>query len=318
MFKQFFSKNVLKCVLIICVFACIFTACGDTSFQDSGGMEADREADTVQDKDAESEEEITGVDVQEGMLKVTFLPVGKGDCAVLQTSDNVVMIDTGFTKTSDIVTDFLDENGIRRIDALIITHFDKDHVGGAADIISKYEIGVVYVTDYSENEIDSKPYRRYEEACEDNSVDVRVVNQIREIPMADAVLTIYPPMQKKYNKDPDNNLSLAATVVHGENTMLFAGDAEKQRIYELMDQLPIWDYTLFKVPHHGHYEDNSAEFFKKVSAEYAVICAGDEDEADEESIKALEDAESTVFNTCKGSITALSNGETLTVMQRNE
>lgn len=91
--------------------------------------------------------------------------------------------------------------------------------------------------------------------------------------MEDIVFTIYPPEKLEYDSDKDNNRSLVTVVQHGDVRMLLAGDAEKERIDEILTGIPDLESDLLKVPHHGHEEKNSEELFKAAGAQYAVICA---------------------------------------------
>lgn len=74
----------------------------------------------------------------EAIFRITVIDVGKGDCILVQTGDAAdpvtVMIDTGYKKTAEDVLEYLSGHGIAKLDALIVSHFHKDHVGGAAKI----------------------------------------------------------------------------------------------------------------------------------------------------------------------------------------
>lgn len=74
------------------------------------------------------------------LMSVTYIDVGKGDCILIEKGSSVILIDTGYSDTSGNVSDYLNTKGITYIDYLIITHYDKDHVGGAADIAELFEI----------------------------------------------------------------------------------------------------------------------------------------------------------------------------------
>ena len=69
------------------------------------------------------------------LFQITVLDVGKGDCILVQTGENIVMIDTGYKETAEDVLKYLSDHNITGLDALIISHFHKDHVGGGAAIL---------------------------------------------------------------------------------------------------------------------------------------------------------------------------------------
>ena len=79
-----------------------------------------------------------------------FLDVGKADCMVLRTENSTVVIDCGEKGDGKQILSLLAENEIETVDYLIITHYDKDHVGGAAKLINTIEVKNVLAPDYTE------------------------------------------------------------------------------------------------------------------------------------------------------------------------
>ena len=67
--------------------------------------------------------------VAEGEMKVTFLDVGQGDCTIIQTKDRAMMIDAGNNDQGEKVVDTLYRLGVEKLDSLILTHPDADHIG---------------------------------------------------------------------------------------------------------------------------------------------------------------------------------------------
>lgn len=250
-------------------------------------------------------------------VKADFLKTGKSDCCVLRSRSQVAVIDTGFEETAEDVIKYLDSLGIRRIDYLIITHFDKDHVGGAAALLKKYETGVICQPERGGKGEDNAAYARYTEFVEENGIQPEIIKENVRIIIDDMVLAIYPPERKEYSRDRDNNRSLAILAQHGEIGMLFTGDAEKQRLSEITEQIGEQDCDLLKVPHHGHIESNTDSFIRKVSPEYAVICA-DRDDAgpDDKVIQLLEEEGARVFVTGDGAVSFVSDGRKLEVIQK--
>lgn len=241
-------------------------------------------------------------------MTVTVLNVGSADCIVMQTSNHTVMIDTGTDDESDTILSFLKENMISRIDYLIITHFDKDHVGGADKIIDAVEIGQVIQPDYVR---DSKQYKEYAEAIKGKQTSVTKQTEDMEFVLDGVEIAIYVPVADFVVGD-DNNYSLVTSVIHGENSFLFAGDAEEIRLQELLDK-GIGEYTFIKVPHHGKAEDNSEAFFSVVNPQYAVITCSIEEPAEDEMIELLEGIGTEVFLVSDGTVTCISDGVQISV-----
>ena len=105
--------------------------------------------------------EITGSiateNIKEGGLKVHFLSVGQADCTVIELPDNkIMMIDAGDKDAKDAILNYLEdvifEDNYDKIDHLILTHSDEDHIGSAPDVIEKYDIEYVFRPNiYSKN-----------------------------------------------------------------------------------------------------------------------------------------------------------------------
>lgn len=63
-------------------------------------------------------------------VRVSIINVGKGDCILVQAGDASVLIDAGYENTVDVVLSHLRRQGVSHLDAMIITHYDRDHIGG--------------------------------------------------------------------------------------------------------------------------------------------------------------------------------------------
>ena len=79
----------------------------------------------------------------EAAVKVTFFDVGKGDAVLIETANHCMMIDSGYDDTAEVILDYLKERETDRLDYLLLSHFDKDHVGGADRILEEVETGTV-------------------------------------------------------------------------------------------------------------------------------------------------------------------------------
>jgi beta-lactamase superfamily II metal-dependent hydrolase len=243
-------------------------------------------------------------------LTVTYFNVGCADAILLQWGDYNAVIDTGEASTSDTLLSSLEEYGVDTLDFLLISHFDQDHVGGAAALINAYTIDNVYVTFMSKT---STEIYEYETALATKNMEATVVEEETTITLGDATFVIYPPGSTTYDNSLSNNSSLCVHLTYGENTFLFPGDAEKERIKEIK-KLGITAEVL-KYPHHGRIEDNSRSFIASINPTYAIITSSEEDLEDEEVLTLLENAGVTTYLTREGTVTVTSNGIQLSVTQ---
>ena len=106
-------------------------------------------------------------------------------------------------------------------------------------------------------------------------------------------------------------------VFHGNNSLLFTGDIEKERIADIKYELNDAGYDFLKVPHHGKYETMLQELFNWVGAQSAVITSSEKNPEEQETIQALEDAGvKDILLTRGGEITLQSDGRKLSFTQK--
>ncbi len=241
------------------------------------------------------------IEPSDGTVNTVFLNVGKADASVSVHGSSVTIIDTGTEDSSYVIKNFLDSYGIKQIDRLFITHFDKDHVGGAADIIQNYDVKNIYTTWYEAKE--SEYIDAYHRACESKNITPVLVKEELTLEDGGAVWKVYPPLSDKYEKKTSNNSSLVIKLSYGEQSVLFCGDAQEERIDELLST-PGLESQMIKMPHHGKYESNLDALIKYVKPVRAVLTSGNEadDLEDEETLEVLRENSVSAFFTRKGDV----------------
>jgi competence protein ComEC len=246
-----------------------------------------------------------------GILKIKFFKVGKADAILLRTENHTVMIDTGEEDDSEKLIAYLDEKEVKALDYLILTHFDKDHIGSAPAILAHLQAGTVLEPDYAKV---GDVYDRLQKAYADHGLSpVKVVKEMT-FTLDEVTFTIIPAQQNTYAEDEDDDFSLVVSVRHGSNSFLFAGDIRSQRMQELIASHDL-KHTLLKVPNHGINDDASAELFAAVMPAYAVIFCSDKNPASGAVLSALEALGTKVYQTVNGSIAITSDGNALTFKQ---
>lgn len=249
-----------------------------------------------------------------GEFKTTVLKSGKSDAIILESENSTILIDCGEENDGDEVVEYLQSHGKTSVDYLFITHFDQDHVGGAPEVIENIEIGEIITPDY---EGTNSEYTYFITAVTNSGLEITRLTENMTVVLDDVLYQIYPP-EKSYYAEGDNDYSIVIKATHGEDTFLFAGDAEKERLNELFDQIGDLSADFLKVPHHGRIEDNSEEFINAVSPTYAVITCNKKEGAEEELLTILEDAGAQIYLNRDGSITATSSGSGITITQETE
>ena len=248
-------------------------------------------------------------------LTVTILKVGKADAIILSDESHTMVIDCGEEDDGQEVVGFLQEKGISYIDCLLITHFDKDHVGGADAVTDAMEIGRILLPDY---EGTHSEYADFLAALQRNNCTPESLTDSVSFSFGEASVLVEPPLSYDVpdpDKEYDNDFSLITTVTHGENRLLFTGDIEKQRIGEWVGSGAASPCDFLKVPHHGDYNKALESLFDAVEPSYAVITCSDKNPPDEKTLELLKSRGTKTLLTKDGDITVISDGRSLEIRQ---
>ena len=243
-------------------------------------------------------------------LSVTVLPIGAADSILLKTENTAVLIDCGTKDDADIILSTLRAQGVRKLDKLIVTHYDKDHIGAAADVLKAVDVVQVIQPPYTGNT--GSNYDRYKAALPFADSVISPTETLR-FSLGGVNYTVMPPTKSDYGKNTDNDVSLAVRAVHGQQRFLFAGDAEADRLLELMESGEDLAADFLKVPHHGRHNKRSTVFLGKVAPAHAVITCSDEEPAEQEVLQVLSQLGAAVYQTKTQGVTAVSDGTVLTV-----
>ncbi len=244
-------------------------------------------------------------------LTVRFFDVGKADAFYFECGGENMLMDAGTAKDGAEVARRLSELGVDSIDYLMVTHFDRDHAGGVPEIVQQFEVKTLLRPEYSK---ESEEAAACIGAAERAGADIVMINSYTELALGGATLKIHPA-GKEYEKDPSNNSSLVTEVFYGENSLLFTGDIEKERIADIMDSLNSEGYDFLKVPHHGKYEKILPELFGRVGAQSALITSSEKNPEEEKTLRALSDAGTDIILTRQGEVLLTCNGREISITQ---
>ena len=253
-----------------------------------------------------------GKEESRALLKMTFLDTGKSDCIVIQAGESVVVNDAADEDDQEMICAFLDGLQTERIEYLVLSHFDKDHIGSADKLLQRYEVGCVLMPDYQE---DSEPYLALMEALQETETESRRLRESYQFSLEGIEFYVDAPGEASY--DNDNNYSLITRVTCNRNEILLMGDAQKQRTEEFLESTHLpRSCDLIKMPHHGDYNKRLRDLFVKVHPKYAVLTAGAErSRVEEETLTLLEACRCGAYYTDEGTITVTSDGVNLQVDQ---
>lgn len=257
-------------------------------------------------------------------LTITALPVGKADALILKTDDWAAMIDTGEERDGSYIRETLEAAGIDHLNLLLVTHFDKDHVGSAAELLETVGADQVLMPDYEGTRPEYAAFLSALEAHLETEVQRITGTETLEIPAGsvNTSLTIYaaddPAEIRDTDGEYDNDMSLVAKVICGEKQFLFTGDIEKTRIRQMLDSGVDWTADWIKMPHHGRYQKKVEKLLEAVNPFYAVICDGGDHLAEEETLDALKKRQIKAWETADGTVVTITDGKNIKVRQENE
>lgn len=201
-------------------------------------------------------------------MEVHFLDVGQGDTTLIKCGGKAMLIDAGDDTKGTAIQNYLQKQDVKKLDYLILTHPDADHIGGAPVVITKFQIDKVFVSDF---EKDNKTYQKLIQALDNKRLKYTTPETGTQYTLGSAVITILGPV-KKY--DNPNDSSVALLVQNGSNRFLFTGDAEEAAEKDIVKNNRDIAADVYHAGHHGSRTSTSETLFQAVSPKYAVIsCA---------------------------------------------
>jgi len=253
----------------------------------------------------------------EGSLEVHFIDVGQADSILVRSENANMLIDTGDLDdecTSKIIG-YLDGFGISKLDYLVLTHPDADHIGGAPEIINEFNVVKCIMPDFSK---DTQIFTNTLSALDEKDVEVIEAVPNYEFTVGEAECRILAPLEEY--KDA-NDMSAVIQLYFGSKSILFTGDAEAESEADMVKKYTSEDLKadVLKVGHHGSSTSTTQAFIDLVNPEYAVISCGKDNKyghPHDEIIDLLEKNKITYYRTdISGTVILKTDGKTITVTQ---
>jgi competence protein ComEC len=206
-------------------------------------------------------------------LRIIFLNVGQGDAALIMQGNKQILIDGGpdgrilLEKIGKYIP-FWD----RKIELMIATHPDQDHIQGLVDALDKYQISSVMQTPV---ESDSEIYKKYKDFLSKEKADLIEALPGTEIILSDEIeMEILGPLEIKNDKKDTNGNSIIAKLIFKNNEFLFTGDATFEEENDLLKTNLDLSSDVLKISHHGSKYATSDDFLKKINPKEAIISVG--------------------------------------------
>lgn len=252
--------------------------------------------------------------IGENTLRVHFIDVGQGDCALLQTANEAILIDAG-GDTMYSVADHIKSLGIDTLDYVIATHPHSDHINHLDEVINAFSVSNVIIPKLSQkNTPTTAAYESFLHAVKSSGAKTIPAKPGAVYFVGDIEMTVLAPLKQT---DDLNNMSVVLNITYGETSFLFTGDAENfsENLIMESEYAHYLDADVLKVGHHGSRTSTGKEFLSAVSPEIAVIpCAASNDygHPHEETVELLNDFGIEILETASlGTFVIESDGENL-------
>jgi competence protein ComEC len=198
-------------------------------------------------------------------LRISFLDVGQGAAALIQTADGALLVDAGPAEAN--VAGQVARLGVRRLEVLVLSHPQSDHIGGAPDVLRKLEVGLVLdsgipSSDYYEREARREARRR--------QVPFKSAEAGQVFRLGALHLRILWPRNGAAPVGDANESAVVVLVSYGSTDVLLPSDAESPVTLPLALQ-PI---ELLELAHHGSADDGLPQLLERLKPQIAVISVG--------------------------------------------
>ncbi|PAD39734.1 ComEC/Rec2 family competence protein [Terribacillus sp. 7520-G] len=233
-----------------------------------------------------------------GKLQVHFLDVGQGDSMLIQTPSHYnILVDGGDREAGEKVMEELLAKGVEKIDLLVATHPDIDHIGGLLPILEELEVkhvldsGKLYTT---------RTYQRYTEILAEKQIPVTIAKEGHYLSI-DPLISLQI-LNANHPKATNNQASIVLRLTYRTVDFLLMSDAEAQQEYRMRHNFEV-ESEVYKVAHHGSRTSNTLAFLKKVKPDYAVVSYGKDNELGhptKEVVRNLRKTGAVLYATAKG------------------
>lgn len=249
----------------------------------------------------------------QGELKVHYIDVGQGASQlIIGPTGKTILIDAGNNDKASVVVDYLKKQKVSKIDILIGTHPDADHVGGLDKVIDSFDVSKIYMPKVQSN---TKTFEDVLLAIQRKGLKVSTAQAGLTLDWeSDAGLKIIAPIGQHTET---NDMSAVIHLTFGSTSFMFTGDAETKSEQEMIESKVDLQSDVLLVGHHGSRSSTSQAFLDAVKPSYAVIQVGrgnNYGHPTSEVLKRLSDQGIKIYrNDEQGNIVFTTDGKKITV-----
>jgi competence protein ComEC len=262
-----------------------------------------------------------------GTLEVHNINVGQSSSTLfIGPTGETMLVDTGdFNDDGEYVLEYLQRHDIDRIDHLVVSHNDADHIGGNAAVIEYYEteadgIGAIYDPGIAAS---TNTYEEYLDAVEEHDVTLYQTREGDSISFEDVDVDVLGPPEPYLENEARNENSIVLQLQYGDVSFLWTGDAEDgQESYLVEEHGDELDSTIYKAGHHGSSSSSSGALLDAAQPEAAIVSSAYDSQyghPHEEVLRRLADRSiPTYWTATHGTIVLMTDGDGVSIRTQQD
>jgi competence protein ComEC len=216
----------------------------------------------------------------DGRLHVTFIDVGQGDATLIRLpGGDTLLVDAGGLPSSTsfdigdrVVAPILRQSGVKRLGSLILSHGDRDHIGGAISVLDEFSPRDVWEGVPVPRSLELQMLRASASALGARWITVQAGDEVRFGDLRSVVRHPRPPDWER--QDVRNDDSIVLEMMWQQVSIVLAGDVGRLVEREIAPATPPSPLRVLKVPHHGSLTSSSPDFIGALAPRIAVISVG--------------------------------------------
>ena len=201
---------------------------------------------------------------------IAALDVGQGQSICILARGQSALIDCGGSDADEAgahAADYLRRAGFDRLDYLIVSHYDADHVGGIPELLREIEVARIYLPDVP---FHSDHRMEIEEAARKSDAELCYVSEDTVLSFGDASLHLMAPV----SMENDNAASVSVLYSDGDYDMLVTGDLDQAGEHSLLQMHALPDVEVYVAGHHGSNGSSGMELLRAIQPETVLISVG--------------------------------------------
>ncbi len=248
-------------------------------------------------------------------LSVHFIDVGQGDCIFVNTAHGNILIDAGGPGNSDTIIRYLRNLNVDKLDYVVISHPDLDHIGSMPEVIDALDVKNIIMPYIEKQNLPTTIiFKKLLISISKMNINVLPANPGICFTFGNIITNIIGPVS---TNDEMNNMSVVIKIEFGNNSFLLTGDAETEEENEILANENVLKADVLKAGHHGSENSSGTEFLASVLPEYVIISCGKDNlfgHPNAETLNRFKRIDAKVLRTDQcGTIVIGSDGEKLTV-----